>query len=68
MVAVVDAAAMLTTVRATFATMVVCWCLHTGIVLGGLAPRSGRDALVLLLAALSALGLASLIRPAPEPR
>ena len=75
MVAVVDAAAMLTTVRATLATTAVCWCLHAGVVLGegsrlAFTPRSGRDALVLLLVALSALGFASMIRsvrPQPDP-
>jgi hypothetical protein len=67
MVAVVDTVAMLTTVRATLATIVVCWCLHAGFVLGrqgelALTRQSGHDALVLLVDTLFAWGFASTIR------
>jgi hypothetical protein len=73
MVAVVDAMALLTTVRAALATAVVCWCLHSGFVLGRhgelvFTPQSGHDALVLLLVTLSALGFASILRAAREHR
>lgn len=67
MVAVVDASAVVTTVRATLATAVVCWALHTGFVLGRrgelvFTPQSGHAALVLVLCALTGLGFASLLR------
>ena len=67
MVAAVDAVSMVTTVGAALATAAACWCLHTGFVLGrngelAFTPQSRHDALVLLLAALSALAFASTIR------
>jgi hypothetical protein len=73
MVIVVDIVAMMTTVVATLGTMVVCWCLHSGFVLGrygelALTPRSGHDALVLGLVTLGALGFASLVRAARSQR
>jgi hypothetical protein len=73
MVAVVDTMAMVTTVRATLGTMVVCWCLHAGFVLGrqgelAFTPQSGHDALVLLLVTLSALAFASIIRAFRTPQ
>lgn len=59
MVIVVDAAAMLTTVRAALATMVVCLCM-----LG--TSAFVHDGFVLLLNGLSALGFGGLIRFAAE--
>jgi len=72
MVAVVDATAMVTTVRATLATAAVCWALHAGFVLGrygGLAftPQAGHAALVLGLCALTGLGFAAILRAARVP-
>ncbi|HEX6339917.1 hypothetical protein [Umezawaea sp.] len=67
LVAVVDLIALLSSVGATLATAVVCWCLHAGFVLGrhgelAFTPQSRGDAAVLLLCALTGLALASTIR------
>ncbi|WP_051385815.1 hypothetical protein [Actinokineospora inagensis] len=81
MVAVVDLVAVVSTARATLGTAVVCWCLHSGFVLGRAGElvftgRAGHDALVIgLCAAVGAL-FASLARSAvadvaveiPRPR
>jgi hypothetical protein len=72
MVAVVDFVAMLTTIGATLATAVVCWCLHAGFVLGrqgelAFTPQSRGDAVVLVLCALTGFALASTIRAARAP-
>ena len=72
MVAVVDTIAMTSTVRATLATGAVCWALHAGFVLGNhgqlaFTARSGTDALVLVLCALTALAFAATLRSARTP-
>ncbi|RSM70425.1 hypothetical protein DL991_37865 [Amycolatopsis sp. WAC 01375] len=59
MVAVIDAVALFSTARAAFATAVICWVLHSWLVLG---HPSGHDALVFALNALGATGFAFLSR------
>lgn len=60
-VAVIDAVALFSTARATFATATICWVLHSWLVLG---QPSGHDALVFALNALGATGFAFLSRDA----
>jgi K+-sensing histidine kinase KdpD len=73
MVAVVNAAAMLTTAPAALVTMIACWCLHADFVLhpsGELtfSSQSAHDAIVLSLVTLCALGFAALVKPARTER
>ncbi|MCP3805077.1 hypothetical protein NLX83_38010 [Allokutzneria sp. A3M-2-11 16] len=72
MVAVVDTVAMMSTVRATAATAVVCWALHAGFVLGhhgelAFTARAGTDAIALVLCAVTALAFAAALRLARTP-
>ncbi|SDM32418.1 hypothetical protein [Allokutzneria albata] len=72
MVAVVDTIAMVSTARATVATGAVCWALHAGFVLGhhgelAFTTRSGTDALVLALCALTALAFSATLRGVRAP-
>ncbi|USX53912.1 hypothetical protein [Lentzea sp. HUAS12] len=72
LVAVVDLVAVTSRAWAALATVVVCWCLHSGFVLGRLGDltftaRSGHDALVLGGCALGAVLLVSTLRAASAP-
>ncbi|ANZ35885.1 hypothetical protein BBK82_07100 [Lentzea guizhouensis] len=72
MVAVVNLVAMTSRAWAALATAAVCWCLHSGFVLGSLGvltftARSGHDALVIAGCALGAILLVSTLRAASAP-
>ncbi|MFB9904262.1 hypothetical protein [Allokutzneria oryzae] len=72
MVAVVDTIAMVSTMRATLATAVVCWALHAGFALGhhgelAFTAQSGEGALVLAFCALTALAFAAALRGVRTP-
>ena len=72
LVAVVDLVAVLSTAGATLAIAALCWCLHSGFVLGRLGElmftaRSGHDALVLAGCALGGSLLVSTLRAATAP-
>jgi hypothetical protein len=72
LVAVVDLIALISTAGATLATAVVCWCLHSGFVLGRLGEltftgQSWHDALVLTGCALGGILLASTLRASVAP-
>ena len=72
LVAVVDLVALVSTAAAALATAAVCWCLHSGFVLGTLGEltfttSSGHDALVLAGCALGGILLASTVRAASAP-
>ncbi|NUT50478.1 MAG: hypothetical protein HOV94_24695 [Saccharothrix sp.] len=72
LVAVVDLIALISTPVATVATAAVCWCLHSGFVLGRLGElaftgQSRHDALVLAGCALGGILLASTLRAPAEP-
>ncbi|WP_439658494.1 hypothetical protein ACSHWB_39875 [Lentzea sp. HUAS TT2] len=72
MVAVVNLVAVTSKAWAAPATATVCWCLHSGFVLGRLGEltftaRSGHDALVIAGCALGAVLLVSTLRAASAP-
>ncbi|MGI5499309.1 hypothetical protein [Lentzea sp. CA-135723] len=72
MVAVVDLMAVLSTAWATLATAALCWCLHSGFVLGRLGEltftaQSGHDALVIGGCAFAGVLLVSTLRAATAP-
>jgi hypothetical protein len=72
LVAVVDLVAVFSTAGATLATAALCWCLHSGFVLGRLGEltftaKSGHDALVLAGCALGGILLVSTLRAATAP-
>lgn len=72
LVAVVNLVAVTSGAVATLATAAVCWCLHSGFVLGRLGEltftgQSGHDALVLAGCALGAVLLVSTMRAATAP-
>ncbi|HEX8865815.1 MAG TPA: hypothetical protein VF821_09190 [Lentzea sp.] len=69
LVAVVDLVAVISTASATLATAAVCWCLHSGFVLGRLGQlvftaQARHDALVIGLCALGGILFASTARAA----
>lgn len=72
MVAVVNLVAVTSKAWAALATATVCWCLHSGFVLGRLGEltftaRSGHDALVIAGCVLGAVLLVSTLRAASAP-